>query len=60
MSYPIDIKVLASLEPIFAFCALRFRALLAYCQSENNCVGADIVAQHGFTGQSVSLVRGQM
>lgn len=60
MSYPLDIRVLASLEPISAFSAVRLRELLDYCHTENIALGADPFAKHGLHGQSVYLVRGEL
>lgn len=58
MSYALDIKVLASLEPIAAFGAARLRELLDYCHTENIPQGTDPFKHHGLSGQSVYLVRG--
>lgn len=60
MSYPLDIRVLASLEPISAFSAARLRELLDYCHTENIALGSDPFAKHGLQGQSVYLVRGEI
>ncbi len=60
MSYPLDIRVLASLEPISAFGAARLRELLDYCHTENITQGADPFAKHSLVGQSVYLVRGEI
>lgn len=60
MSYPLDIRVLASLEPISAFSATRLRELLDYCHTENIPMGADPFSKHGLAGQSVYLVRGEI
>lgn len=60
MSYPLDIRVLASLEPISAFSATRLRELLDYCHTENIPQGADPFAKNGLVGQSVYLVRGEI
>lgn len=60
MSYPLDIKVLASLEPIAAFSAARLRELLDYCHTENIPQGTDPFKTHGLAGQSVYLVRGEI
>jgi rhodanese-related sulfurtransferase len=60
MSYALDIKVLASLEPIAAFGAARLRELLDYCHTENIPQGTDPFKMHGLEGQSVYLVRGEI
>ena len=60
MSYALDIKVLASLEPIAAFGAARLRELLDYCHTENIARGTDPFKAHGLAGQSVYLVRGEI
>ncbi|NNM79438.1 MAG: cyclic nucleotide-binding domain-containing protein [Gallionella sp.] len=60
MSYPLDIKVLASLEPIAAFGSGRLRELLDYCHTENIAKGTDPFKAHGLEGQSVYLVRGEI
>ncbi len=60
MSYALDIRVLASLEPIAAFSAARLRELLDYCHTENIPQGTDPFKRHGLNGQSVYLVRGEI
>ena len=60
MSYPLDIRVLASLEPISAFSSARLRELLDYCHTENIAQGANPFEKHGLGGQSVYLVRGEI
>ncbi len=60
MSYALDIRVLASLEPIAAFSAARLRELLDYCHTENIAKGTDPFKRHGLSGQSVYLVRGEI
>ncbi len=60
MSYALDIRVLANLEPIAAFSAARLRELLDYCHTENIAKGTDPFKRHGLSGQSVYLVRGEI
>jgi len=60
MSYALDIKVLASLEPIAAFSAARLRELLDHCHTESIAQGEDPFKSHGLAGQSVYLVRGEL
>ena len=60
MSYALDIKVLASLEPIAAFGATRLRELLDYCHTEKIARGANPFSMHGLQGQSVYLLSGEL
>lgn len=60
MSYALDIKVLAGLEPIAAFGAMRLRELLDYCHTEKISRGANPFSLHGLHGQSVYLLGGEL
>jgi rhodanese-related sulfurtransferase len=60
MSYALDIKVLAGLEPIAAFGAMRLRELLDYCHTEKISRGTNPFALHGLNGQSVYLLGGEL
>jgi rhodanese-related sulfurtransferase len=56
----LDIRVLASLEPISSFNPARLRELLDYCHVENVSEGSDPFKEHPLTGQSVYLLRGEL
>ncbi len=56
----LDIRVLASLEPISSFSPARLRELLDYCHVENVAQGSDPFKEHPVTGQSVYLLRGEL
>lgn len=60
MTYALDIKVLAGLEPISSFNPARLRELLDYCHVETVAEGGDPFKEHGLAGQSVYLVRGEI
>ncbi|MGZ8256765.1 MAG: cyclic nucleotide-binding domain-containing protein [Gallionella sp.] len=60
MSYALDIKVLARLEPIAAFGAVRLRELLDYCHIEKVAQGANPFALYDLHGQSVYLLAGEL
>ncbi|TAN85859.1 MAG: cyclic nucleotide-binding domain-containing protein [Gallionella sp.] len=60
MSYVLDIKVLAGLEPISSFGPARLRELLDYCQLETVPEGSDPFKGYGLHGQSVYLVGGEI
>ena len=60
MAYPLDIKVLAGLEPISSFGPARLRELLDYCRIENVPEGRALFKAHGLQGQSVYLIRGEI
>lgn len=60
MTYALDIKVLAGLEPISTFNPARLRELLDYCHIETVAQGNDPFKVHGLTGQSVYLVNGEI
>src|SRR6266481_442418 len=60
MSYSLDIKVLAGLEPISSFSPTRLRELLDYCHIENVAEGDDPFKAYGLKGQSVYLIRGEI
>lgn len=60
MSYALDIKVLAGLEPISSFGPARLRELLDYCHIETIRKGGDPFKVHGLQGQSVYLVDGEL
>lgn len=60
MTYALDIKVLAGLEPISTFSPARLRELLDYCHIEMVAQGSDPFARHGLRGQSVYLVDGEI
>jgi rhodanese-related sulfurtransferase len=56
----LDIRVLASLEPISSFSPARLRELLDYCHVENVAQGRDPFKDHSPHGQSVYLLRGEL
>jgi rhodanese-related sulfurtransferase len=56
----LDIRVLASLEPISSFNPARLRELLDYCHVENVAQGSDPFKDHPLVGQSVYLLRGEL
>lgn len=56
----LDIRVLASLEPISSFSPARLRELLDYCHVENVAQGRDPFKDHPPHGQSVYLLRGEL
>ncbi len=60
MTYALDIKVLAGLEPISLFGPARLRELLDYCHIETVPEGSDPFKVHGLQGQSVYLVDGEI
>ncbi|WP_435628261.1 cyclic nucleotide-binding domain-containing protein [Candidatus Ferrigenium straubiae] len=60
MTYALDIKVLAGLEPISTFGPARLRELLDYCHIETVPQGGDPFKVHGLQGQSVYLVDGEL
>lgn len=60
MTYALDIKVLAGLEPISLFGPARLRELLDYCHIETVPKGGDPFRVHGLEGQSVYLVDGEI
>ncbi len=60
MTYALDIKVLAGLEPISLFGPGRLRELLDYCHIETIPKGRDPFKAHGLQGQSVYLVDGEL
>lgn len=60
MTYALDIKVLAGLEPISSFGPARLRELLDYCHIETVRKGGDPFKAHGLQGQSVYLVDGEI
>lgn len=60
MTYALDIKVLAGLEPISTFNPARLRELLDYCHIETVAQGNDPFKVHGLAGQSVYLVNGEI
>lgn len=60
MSYALDIRVLAGLEPISSFSPARLRELLDYCHIETIREGDDPFKVHGLQGQSVYLVDGEL
>lgn len=60
MSYALDVKVLAGLEPIASFKPTKLRELLDYCHIEAVPQGRDPFKSHGLQGQSVYLVDGEL
>jgi rhodanese-related sulfurtransferase len=60
MTYALDIKVLAGLEPISSFGPARLRELLDYCHIETVHKDGDPFKVHGLQGQSVYLVDGEI
>ncbi len=60
MTYALDIKVLAGLEPISSFGPARLREVLDYCHIETVSMGSDPFKAHGLQGQSVYLVDGEL
>jgi len=60
MTYALDVKVLAGLEPISLFGPARLRELLDYCHIEMVPRGSDPFKVHGLQGQSVYLVDGEL
>ena len=56
----LDIRVLASLEPISSFNPARLRELLDYCHVENVAEGSDPFKDRTLAGQSVYLLRGEL
>ncbi len=60
MTYALDVKVLAGLEPIASFKPARLRELLDHCHIETVAQGLDPFKAHGLQGQSVYLVDGEL
>ena len=60
MTYALDIRVLAGLEPISSFGPARLRELLDYCHTETVPKGGNPFKAHGLEGQSVYLVDGEL
>lgn len=60
MTYALDIKILAGLEPISSFSPARLRELLDYSHIETVSRGGDPFKVHGLQGQSVYLVDGEI
>lgn len=60
MTYALDIKILAGLEPISSFSPTRLRELLDYSHIETVPKGGDPFKTHGLAGQSVYLVGGEI
>ncbi|MCR4298938.1 MAG: hypothetical protein NUV75_09360, partial [Gallionella sp.] len=60
MTYALDVKVLAGLEPIASFNPDKLRELLDYCHIETVPQGSDPFKVHGLQGQSVYLVDGEL
>lgn len=60
MSYALDVKILAGLEPISSFGPGRLRELLDYCHIETIRQGGALFERHGLEGQSVYLVDGEI
>lgn len=56
----LDIRVLASLEPISSFNPARLRELLDYCHVESHAQGSDPFKDKPLAGQSVYLLRGEL
>lgn len=56
----LDIRVLASLEPISSFTPARLRELLDYCHVESVEQGSDPFKDKPLAGQSVYLLRGEL
>ncbi len=56
----LDIRVLASLEPISSFTPARLRELLDYCHVESVEQGNDPFKDKPLEGQSVYLLRGEL
>jgi rhodanese-related sulfurtransferase len=56
----LDIRVLASLEPISSFSPARLRELLDYCHVESVEQGSDPFKEKPTAGQSVYLLRGEL
>ncbi len=60
MTYALDIKILAGLEPISSFSPARLRELLDYSHIETVPKGGNPFRAHGLQGQSVYLVGGEI
>ncbi len=60
MTYALDIKVLAGLEPIASLSPARMSELLDYCHIETVGQGGDPFRAHGLQGQAVYLVDGEL
>lgn len=60
MTYALDVRVLAGLEPIASFKPAKLRELLDYCHIEAVPQGHDPFKLHGLQGQSVYLVNGEL
>ncbi|HEX5337730.1 MAG TPA: cyclic nucleotide-binding domain-containing protein [Gallionella sp.] len=60
MTYALDMKVLAGLEPIASFGPARLRELLDYSRLQTVAEGSDPFKVHGLQGQSVYLVHGEI
>jgi rhodanese-related sulfurtransferase len=60
MTYALDIKVLAGLEPISSFGHARLCEILDYCAIETIHKGDNPFATQGLEGQSVYLVDGEL
>lgn len=60
MTYALDVKVLAGLEPIASFKPSRLRELLDHCHIETVKQGRDPFKAYGLQGQSVYLVDGEL
>jgi rhodanese-related sulfurtransferase len=60
MTYALDIKILAGLEPISSFSPAKLRELLDYSHIEMVPKGGDPFKLHGLQSQSVYLVDGEI
>ncbi len=60
MTYALDIKILAGLEPISSFGPARLREILDYCHIETIHKGNNPFESNGLEGQSVYLVEGEL
>lgn len=60
MTYALDVKVLAGLEPIASFNPAKLRELLDYCHIETVPQGRDPFKTHGLKGESVYLIDGEL
>ena len=60
MTYALDTRILAGLEPISMFNPERLRELLDYCHIETVAQGDDPFKAQSMVGQSVYLVDGEI
>ena len=60
MTYELDVKTLAKLEPISSFGSTRIHELLGYCHVESIPNGGDLTRLFGLAGKSIYLIGGEI